>query len=78
MKSVKPVIKKIGIKQVKFGNNVKIIRPVNLYGCEIGDDCFVGPFVEIQKNVVIGKRCKIQSHSFVCELVTMRVGYDRR
>ena len=71
MKSGKRVIKNVGIKQVKFGNNVKIIRPVNLYGCEIGDDCFVGPFVEIQKNVVIGKRCKIQSHSFVCELVTI-------
>ena len=69
MKSGKPVIKNVGIKQVKFGNNVKIIQPVNLYECKIGDDCFIGPFVEIQKNVIIGKRCKIQSHSFICELV---------
>ena len=71
MKLIKPVIKNILIKQVKFGNNVKIIRPVNLYGCKIGDNCFIGPFVEIQKNVIIGKRCKIQSHSFICELVTI-------
>ena len=44
---------KVSIKNVKFGKNVKIIEPVNLYGCEIGDNCFIGPFVEIQKNVVM-------------------------
>jgi acetyltransferase-like isoleucine patch superfamily enzyme len=60
-----------GIKDVQFGVNVTLVEPVNLYGCIIGDDCFVGPFVEIQKNVNIGKRCKIQSHSFICELVTI-------
>ncbi|OHC75528.1 MAG: UDP-3-O-(3-hydroxymyristoyl)glucosamine N-acyltransferase [Rhodospirillales bacterium RIFCSPLOWO2_12_FULL_58_28] len=60
-----------GIKDVTFGDNVTIVRPVNLYGCAIGDDCFVGPFVEIQRNAVIGKRCRIQSHSFICELVTI-------
>ena len=59
----------IGITDVNFGRNVKIIEPVNLYGCKIGENSFVGPFVEIQKDVVIGKNCKIQSHSFICELV---------
>ena len=57
------------IVNVDFGLNVTIVKPVNIYGRKIGDDTFVGPFVEIQKDVVIGKRCKIQSHSFVCELV---------
>lgn len=61
----------ISIKDVNLGKNVKIINPVNLYGCTIGDDCFVGPFVEIQKNVTIGSNTKIQSHSFICELVTI-------
>ena len=58
-----------GIKNVSFGKNVKVIKPVNLYGCSIGDQCFIGPFVEIQKNVAIGKESKVQSHSFICELV---------
>lgn len=62
---------KSGIVDVNFGSDVKIVQPVNLYGCEIGDGCFVGPFVEIQKNVSIGPRTKVQSHSFVCELVTI-------
>ena len=56
---------------VVFGENVKIITPVNLYGCRIGNNCFIGPFVEIQKDVVIGEGTKIQSHSFICELVTI-------
>jgi acetyltransferase-like isoleucine patch superfamily enzyme len=56
---------------VRFGSNVSIKLPVNLYGCEIGDDCFIGPFTEIQKNVAIGKFTKIQSHCFVCELVSI-------
>jgi acetyltransferase-like isoleucine patch superfamily enzyme len=59
------------IKNVKFGKNVKIISPVNLYDCEIGDDVFIGPFVEIQNNVKIGKKCRIQSHSFICENTTI-------
>ena len=63
--------KKISIKNVKLGKNVTIIEPVNLYGCSLGDNCFVGPFVEIQRNVVIGERCKIQSHSFICEGVEL-------
>ncbi len=59
------------IRDVVFGANVKLVEPCNLYECTIGDDCFIGPFVEIQRSVVIGSRCKIQSHSFICELVTI-------
>lgn len=61
------------IRKCKIGKNVKIPFPelVNLYECKIGDNSFIGPFVEIQKKVVIGKRCKIQSHSFICEGVTI-------
>ena len=66
-----PKILKSQIRNVKFGKNVTIVEPANLYECTIGDDCFIGPFVEIQNNVKIGKRCKIQSHAFVCELVTI-------
>ena len=64
-------LKSISIKNVDFGSNVTIIEPVNLYGCSIGDDSFVGPFVEIQKNTTIGKNTKIQSHSFICELISI-------
>jgi len=67
----KPIIFQSGIKNVTFGTNVKLVEPVNIYGCSIGNDSFVGPFVEIQKDVTIGERCKIQSHAFVCELVTI-------
>lgn len=56
---------------VKLGEDVKIHDFVNLYGCEIGDNTMIGPFVEIQKDAKIGKRCKIQSHSFICEGVTI-------
>src|ERR1700731_5473133 len=66
-----PKLRSIGIVDVKFGENVTVVQPVNLYGCSIGDDSFVGPFVEIQKGAVIGKRCRIQSHSFICDLVTI-------
>jgi len=68
------IIKKIGIKDVVFGKNVVIVEPVNIYGCEIGDNVFIGPFVEIQKDVKIGKRTKVQSHAFICELV--EIGED--
>ena len=57
------------IREVKMGENVKIVEPCNLYECELGDEVFVGPFVEIQSNVKIGKRSRIQSHSFICSLV---------
>jgi len=60
-----------GIVDVTFGKDVTVVQPVNLYGCVIGESSFVGPFVEIQKGVTIGKRCRIQSHSFICELVTI-------
>jgi acetyltransferase-like isoleucine patch superfamily enzyme len=52
---------------VKLGRDVKLSQFINLYGCEIGDETKVGAFVEIQKNAVVGKRCKISSHTFVCE-----------
>lgn len=58
-------------KDVIFGENVKIILPANIYGCKIGSNCFIGPFTEIQKDVIIGDRTKVQSHSFICELVTI-------
>ena len=60
-----------GIKNVLFGENVKIVNPVNLYNCEIGSNSFIGPFVEIQAEVRIGNGCKIQSHSFICSLVSI-------
>lgn len=66
-----PLLKSAGIVDVRFGKNVTVVEPVNLYGCSIGDDCFIGPFVEIQRDATIGKRCRIQSHAFICELVTV-------
>ncbi|OYY99418.1 MAG: UDP-3-O-(3-hydroxymyristoyl)glucosamine N-acyltransferase [Sphingobacteriia bacterium 28-36-52] len=60
-----------GVVNVSFGNNVKVVFPVNLYGCSIGNNTFIGPFVEIQKNSSIGSNCKIQSHTFICELVSI-------
>ena len=65
-------VKQIQVRSdVVFGENVTIVQPVNLYGCTIGEGTFIGPFVEIQKDVVIGSHCKIQSHTFICELVTI-------
>lgn len=69
-----PRRRSIGIIDVTFGENVVVVDPVNLYGCTIGDDSFVGPFVEIQQEATIGKRCRIQSHSFICDMV--RIGDD--
>ena len=60
-----------GIKDVKAHESVKVVMPGNLYGCMLAEEVFVGPFVEIQKNVSIGARTKVQSHSFICELVTI-------
>jgi acetyltransferase-like isoleucine patch superfamily enzyme len=59
------------IRDVVFGAGVKVMAPSNIYDCSIGDGCFIGPFVEIQKGAVIGARTRVQSHSFVCELVTI-------
>ena len=69
-----PDIRQVGIRDVAFGARVKVIEPCNLYECRIGDDCFVGPFTEIQKGAIIGARTRVQSHAFVCELVT--IGQD--
>jgi acetyltransferase-like isoleucine patch superfamily enzyme len=56
---------------VKLGRNVKLSKFINLYGCEIGDETKIGAFVEIQKNARVGSRCKISSHTFICEGVTI-------
>lgn len=56
---------------VKLGKNVKIFSFVNLYGCEIGDNTKIGAFVEIQKNAIVGRNCKLSSHSFICEGVNI-------
>lgn len=66
-----PVIKSVGIRNVQFGERVQVVEPSNLYECQIGDDVFVGPFVEIQRGVVIGRGTRVQSHAFICELVTI-------
>jgi acetyltransferase-like isoleucine patch superfamily enzyme len=62
---------KSGIVDVTFGANVTVVEPVNLYGCSIGDEAFIGPFVEIQRDAAVGKRTRVQSHAFICELVTI-------
>lgn len=59
-------------EDVTLGKNVKLSNFINLYGCSIGDNTKIGPFVEIQKNSTIGKNCKIQSHTFICEGVTIQ------
>jgi acetyltransferase-like isoleucine patch superfamily enzyme len=66
-----PRVLGIGIKDVEFGEGVTVVEPCNIYGCKIGAGSFVGPFVEIQKGVTIGERTKVQSHAFVCDLVTI-------
>jgi acetyltransferase-like isoleucine patch superfamily enzyme len=60
-----------GVRDVELGERVQIVEPANLYGCSLGDDCFVGPFTEIQRGATVGARTRIQSHSFVCELVAI-------
>jgi acetyltransferase-like isoleucine patch superfamily enzyme len=76
---LQPEIRKISIRDVRFGSNVTITDPVNLYDCTIGDNVFIGPFVEIQKNVSVGNDTRVQSHSFICELVIIgnhcRIGH---
>ena len=66
-----PVLQKAQIINVSFGEKVKIVEPVNLYGCTIGDNCFIGPFCEIQMGVIIGKDTKVQSHTFICSKVVI-------
>ena len=76
----RPEVRQAGVRDVAFGVRVTIVEPCNVYGCKIGDDCFVGPFTEIQKGVVVGARTRVQSHAFICELVTIGedcfVGYQ--
>ena len=67
----KPEVHQVGVRDVEFGSGVRIVEPCNLYGCKIRDDCFVGPFTEIQSGVVVGARTRVQSHAFICELVTI-------
>ncbi len=69
-----PKFLKATIKGVEFGKSVRVMEPVNLYGCSIGDNCFIGPFTEIQKGAIIGERTRIQSHSFICDMV--HIGND--
>jgi acetyltransferase-like isoleucine patch superfamily enzyme len=61
----------IGIVDVEFGEGVTVVQPSNLYGCSIGDNSFIGPFVEIQQGATIGRNCRIQSHAFICDMVTI-------
>jgi acetyltransferase-like isoleucine patch superfamily enzyme len=69
-----PRLLRARILGVRFGERVTVVEPANLYGCQLDDDVFIGPFVEVQREVRIGARTKIQSHTFVCELV--RIGCD--
>ena len=59
---------------VKLGKNVKLSKFINLYGCEVGDETRIGAFVEIQKNAIVGKYCKVSSHTFICEGVVIEDG----
>lgn len=59
------------IIDVDWGIGVKVVKPCNLYNCKIGDYSFIGPYVEIQKDAVVGSNCKVQSHSFICSKVTV-------
>jgi len=69
-----PVLLQAQVRDVRCGAGVKIVEPANVYECELGEQCFVGPFTEIQKGVKVGARTRIQSHSFICELV--EIGED--
>ena len=69
--SSEPAAHQLIAQDVKLGRNVRIHTFVNLYGCEIGDETRIGPFVEVQKGAKIGERCKISSHTFICEGVTI-------
>lgn len=66
-----PRLLRAGLRNVTTGEGTTIVEPVNLYECTLGDRVFIGPFVEIQRGVTVGHRTKIQSHSFICELVAI-------
>lgn len=72
LKKSKINILQSGIVNITQGKNFCVVNPTNLYGCHFGDNCFVGPFVEVQSEVTIGHNCRIQSHSFICSLT--RIG----
>lgn len=69
-----PTFRSAQVRDLQTGVGVRIVEPANVYECELGDYCFIGPFVEIQRGVRIGPRTKIQSHTFICELV--EIGAD--
>lgn len=69
-----PTLRRVGVVNVECGVDVVIVEPSNVYGCRLGDGVFIGPFVEVQKDVSIGARTRVQSHAFVCELV--EIGED--
>ncbi|MEO7157245.1 MAG: acyltransferase [Vicinamibacterales bacterium] len=66
-----PTLLRSGVRDVVCGAGVTIVEPVNIYECALGEGCFVGPFVEIQRGVRVGARTRVQSHAFVCELVSI-------
>src|SRR5687767_10169396 len=66
-----PNLKEVAIRNVTFGEGVTVVQPANLYGCEIGDGAFIGPFTEIQSGARIGARTRVQSHVFICDLVAI-------
>ncbi|TDB52796.1 hypothetical protein C5467_15570 [Photorhabdus khanii subsp. guanajuatensis] len=65
------IIINCGIRDVTTGDNVRVMVPANIYECELHDDVFVGPFVEIQRGCVIGRGSRVQSHTFICENVSL-------
>ena len=66
-----PTLRSVAVVNATCGNGVVIVQPSNVYGCELGDGVFVGPVVEVQKDVRIGARTRVQSHAFICELVSI-------
>jgi acetyltransferase-like isoleucine patch superfamily enzyme len=64
-----PTVRHVAHVHLQCGERVTLVQPSNLYGCKLGNDVFVGPFVEIQRNVSIGARTRVQSHAFICEMV---------
>jgi UDP-3-O-[3-hydroxymyristoyl] glucosamine N-acyltransferase len=66
-----PTLRSVAVVNATCGSGVVIVQPSNVYGCELGDGVFVGPFVEVQKDVRIGARTRVQSHAFICELVSI-------
>lgn len=66
-----PILRSISVRDIKCGERVVIVEPSNLYECELADDVFIGPFVEIQAGVTVGRATRVQSHAFLCEGVTI-------